>query len=201
MAGNASIPTNHNLYDVWPETASNGKTYWKARVPSKRGEATIILLDWYSLDEQSQAVIRDPAQMPEWKPLYFELAYEQFREYENARKHAASVEFNEAIKVDTPATTSPMWLTISTQEASVESEDTVEQILSQVSAKVAERIRLKVLGDLSFVDIARLENPGATEAEIATAANSIGRSVTRGLKRLREVLENQCPVSGSGEDV
>ncbi len=94
-----------------------------------------------------------------------------------------------------------MWLTISAQEASVESEDTVEQILSQVSAKVAERIRLKVLGDLSFVDIARLENPGATEAEIATAANSIGRSVTRGLKRLREVLESQCPVSGSGEDV
>lgn len=200
MAGNASAP--HSLYDVWAETASNSKTYWKARVPSKEGQATIELLDWDTLDAPTQAILLDRDQMPAWKLYYFELAYQQFRKHEVARKHASKGEFDENVTIEIgtlPA--SYQWVSISAIEDHTESDEVVDRLLSYVSPIVAERICKKVLDGRTFVEIAREENPHASETEIATAANSIGRSVKRGLQQLRKILESECPLSNEAKDV
>ena len=200
MAGNASTP--HSLYDVWAETASNGKTYWKARVPSQREAATIELFDWDALDTPTQAVLLDRSQMPDWKIYYFELAYEQYRKHENARKRTSKFELDENIAIGiNELPDSYQWVSISAIEDHTESEEAVEHLLSCVSQKVAERICKKVFEGKTFVEIAREENPGASEEEIAKAANSIDRSVTRGLKHLKKILQSECPLSGAVEDV
>lgn len=200
MADNAS--TNHNLYDVWPVKDSKGRTHMKARVPSSRREASIELFDWKRFTAADQAILLDPAQLPEWKLAYFEVAYEQFREHENQRKRASKSELDESIQVDDRRSAKPrMWLTIRTAEEQRIDEEAVEEILSHVSRTVASRIYRHVIDQMPFVEIAREENPGADEAQIERVSNTIGRSVQRGLATLEKVLSPECPVSAAAKDV
>lgn len=135
------------------------------------------------------ALLYDPGYVADWKVAYLHQAYRDFRTVKNARDRGDLFYSDWEVEVHD----GPQFLSVSVHEDQVDSELVVEWLLSQVSDKQAEQIRLHVFEGFSFVEIAREELPGADEAEVARRANSIGRSVKRGLKRLREFIEQECP--------
>jgi len=135
------------------------------------------------------AVLYDPTYVPEWKVAYLRNAYRSFRAAENARNRGDLSYSDWEVEVHD----GPQYLNVSVHEDRVDSELVVEWLLSQVSTKQAGHIRLHVFERLSFVQIAREELPGAGEVDVAKRANSIGRSVKRALKKLREFIEQECP--------
>lgn len=135
------------------------------------------------------ALLYDPGYAADWKVAYLHQAYRDFRTVKNARDRGDLSYSDWEVEVHD----GPQYLNVSVHEEQVDSELVVEWLLSQVSDKQAEQIRLHVFERLSFVEIAREELPGADEAEVARRANSIGRSVKRGLKMLREFIETECP--------
>lgn len=135
------------------------------------------------------SLLYDPTYVPEWKVAYLRTAYRSFRAVENARNRGDLSYSDWEVEVHD----GPQYLNVSVHEDQVDSELVVDWLLSQVSTKQAEHIRLHVFEGLSFVEIAREELPGAGEADVAKRANSIGRSVKRALKKLREFIEQECP--------
>ncbi|VFB06375.1 phage protein [Corynebacterium striatum] len=178
-----------------------GKEFTQIYVPSKvkRGVqkyAWIELVDPPVGDEklglsadEVLALLYDPTYVPEWKVAYLRAAYRSFRAVENARNRGDLSYSDWEVEVHD----GPQYLNVSVHEDQIDSELVVDWLLSQVSAKQAEHIRLHVFEGLSFVEIAREELPGADEADVAKRANSIGRSVKRALKKLREFIEQECP--------
>ncbi|MDK8869354.1 sigma-70 family RNA polymerase sigma factor [Corynebacterium macclintockiae] len=134
-------------------------------------------------------LLYDPTYVPEWKVDYLRAAYHSFRAAENARNRG-DLSYNDW---EVEVHDGPQYLNVSVHEDQVDSELVVDWLLSQVSAKQAEHIRLHVFERLSFVEIARDELPRADEADVTKRANSIGRSVKRALKKLREFIEQECP--------
>lgn len=135
------------------------------------------------------AVLYDPTYVPEWKVAYLHQAYRDFRTVKNARDRGDLSYSDWEVEVHD----GPQYLNVSVHEEQINSELVVEWLLSQVSDKQAEQIRLHVFERLSFVEIAREKLPSADEAEVARRANSIGRSVKRALNKLREFIETECP--------
>lgn len=135
------------------------------------------------------ALLYDPTYVPEWKVAYLRAAYLSFRAAENARNRGDLSYSDWEVEVHD----GPQYLNVSVHEDQIDSELVVDWLLSQVSVKQAEQIRLHVFEQLSFVEIARGELPGADEADVAKRANSIGRSVKRALKKLWEFIEQECP--------
>lgn len=178
-----------------------GKEFTQIYVPSKvkRGVqkyAWIELVDPPVGDEklglsanEVLSLLYDPTYVPEWKVAYLRTAYLSFRAAENARNRGDLSYSDWEVEVHD----GPQYLNVSVHEEQIASELVVDWLLSQVSAKQAEHIRLHVFEGLSFVEIARGELPGADEADVAKRANSIGRSVKRALKKLREFVEQECP--------
>ncbi|CAB0667236.1 sigma-70 family RNA polymerase sigma factor [Corynebacterium diphtheriae] len=178
-----------------------GKEFTQIYVPSKvkRGVqkyAWIELVDPPVGDEklglsanEVLSLLYDPTYVPEWKVAYLRTAYLSFRAAENARNRGDLSYSDWEVEVHD----GPQYLNVSVHEEQIDSELVVDWLLSQVSAKQAEHIRLHVFEGFSFVQIAREELPGADEAEVAKRANSIGRSVKRALKKLREFIEQECP--------
>lgn len=134
-------------------------------------------------------LLYDPTYVPEWKVAYLRAAYLSFRAAENARNRGDLSYSDWEVEVHN----GPQYLNVSVHEEQVDSELVVDWLLSQVSVRQAEHIRLHVFEQLSFVEIAREERPGADEADVAKRANSIGRSVKRALKKLQEFIEQECP--------
>ena len=126
-------------------------------------------------------LLYDPTYVPEWKVAYLRIAYRSFRAAENARNRGDLSYSDWEVEVHD----GPQYLNVSVHEDQIDSELVVDWLLSQVSAKQAEYLRLHVF--------AREELPGADEADVAKRANSIGRSVKRALKKLREFIEQECP--------
>ncbi|MCT2150955.1 hypothetical protein M3D48_10085 [Dermabacter vaginalis] len=188
-------------YSVRAKKAS-GKVYTQIYVPStisKDGTQTyawIELVDPPVGDEslgvnadEVLALLYDTTYVPEWKVEYLRSAYLSFRAVENARKRGALSYNDWEVEVHD----GPQYLNVSVHEEQVDSELVVDWLLSQISVKQAEYIRLHVIEGLSFVEIAREELPGADDADVAKRANSIGRSVRRALNKLREFIEQKCP--------
>lgn len=188
-------------YSVRTEKVS-GKVYTQIYVPSTISKEGIQNYAWIELvdppvgDEELDlsadevlALLYDPTYVPEWKVDYLRTAYRCFRAVENARNRGDLSYSDWEVEVHD----GPQYLNVSVHEDQIDSELVVDWLLSQVSAKQAEHIRLHVFEGFSFVEIAREELPGAGEADVAKRANSIGRSVKRALKKLREFIEQECP--------
>lgn len=178
-----------------------GKEFTHIYVPSKVTDgvqeyAWIELVDPPTGDddlglsaEDMLALLYDPTYVPEWKVAYLRADYRSFRATKNARNRGDLSYSDWEVEVHG----GPQYLNVSVHEDQIDSELVVDWLLSQVSAKQAEHIRLHVFERLSFVEIAREELPGADEADVTKRANSIGRSVKRALKKLREFIEQECP--------
>lgn len=179
-----------------------GKVYTQIYVPSTISKDGIQNFAWIELvdppvgDEklglsadEVLALLYDPTCVPEWKVEYLRIAYLSFRAAENARNRGDLSYSDWEVEVHDE----PQYLNVSVHEEQVDSELVVDWLLSQVSAKQAEHIRLHVFEEFSFAEIAREELPGADEADVAKRANSIGRSVKRALTKLREFIEQECP--------
>lgn len=178
-----------------------GKEFTHIYVPSKVTDgvqeyAWIELVDPPTGDddlglsaEDMLALLYDPTYVPEWKVAYLRAAYRSFRAAENARNRGDLSYSDWEVEVHD----GPRYLNVSVHEDQIDSELVVDWLLSQVSVKQAEQIRLHVFERLSFVEIAREELPSADEADVSKRANSIGRSVKRALKKLREFIEQECP--------
>lgn len=192
---------HHAPYSVRTKKVS-GKVYTQIYVPSTISKDGIQNYAWIELvdppvgDEklglsadEVLSLLYDPTYVPEWKVAYLHTAYRSFRAAENARNRGDLSYSDWEVEVHD----GPQYLNVSVHEEQVDSELVVDWLLSQVSAKQAEHIRLHVFERLSFVEIAREELPGAGEADLAKRANSIGRSVKRALKKLREFIEQECP--------
>ncbi|AEI09888.1 sigma-70 family RNA polymerase sigma factor [Corynebacterium macclintockiae] len=180
----------------------SGKVYTQIYVPSTiskdgtQNYAWIELVDPPVGDEklglsadEVLSLLYDPTYVPEWKVAYLRTAYRSFRAVENARNRGDLSYSDWEVEVHD----GPQYLNVLVHEDQIDSELVVDWLLSQVSTKQAEHIRLHVFEGLSFVEIAREELPGAGEADVAKRANSIGRSVKRALKKLREFIEQECP--------
>lgn len=181
---------------------AGGKVYTQIYVPSTiskdgtQNYAWIELVDPPVGDESlglsADEVLKrlyDPRFTQAWKVAYLRHAYHSFRAVENARNRGDLSYSDWEIEVHD----GPQHLNVSVHEDQVDGELVADWLLAQVSAKQAEQIRLHVFERLSFVEIAREELPGADEAEVKKRANSIGRSVKRGLEKLREFIDQECP--------
>lgn len=179
-----------------------GKVYTQIYVPSTTSKdgtqnyAWIELVDPPTGDEELKLradeildLLYDPTYLADWKVAYLHQAYRDFRSVENTRNRGDLSYSDWEVEVHD----GPQYLNVSVHEDQINSELVVDWLLAQVSAKQAEQIRLHVFEQLSFVEIAREELPGADEADVAKRANSIGRSVKRALKKLREFIEQECP--------
>lgn len=179
-----------------------GKVYTQIYVPSTvskdgtQNYAWIELVDPPTGDkklglsaDEVLALLYDQTYVSDWKIAYLREAYLEFRAMENARNRSDVSYSDWEVEVHD----GPQYLNVSVHEDQIDSELVVDWLLSQVSVKQAEHIRLHVFEGLSFVEIARDELPGADEADVAKRANSIGRSVKRALKKLREFIEQECP--------
>lgn len=193
--------SHHAPYPVRTKKVG-GKVYTQIYVPSTISKDGIQNYAWIELvdppvgDEELGlsadevlALLYDATYVPEWKVAYLSTAYLSFRAAENARNRGDLSYSDWEVEVHD----GPQYLNVSVHEDQVDSELVVDWLLSQVSVKQAEHIRLYVFERLSFVEIAREELPGADEAEVARRANSIGRSVKRALTKLREFIEQECP--------
>lgn len=191
----------HAPYSVRTKKA-NGKVYPQIYVPSTVSKDGTQNFAWIELvdppvgDEhlglsadEVLALLYDPTYVLEWKVEYLRTAYRSFRAAENARNRGDLSYSDWEVEVHNGS----QYLNVSVHEEQIDSELVVDWLLSQVSAKQAEHIRLHVFEGFSFVEIAREELPGADEADVAKRANSIGRSVKRALKKLCEFIEQECP--------
>lgn len=178
-----------------------GKEFTQIYVPSKIKEgvqecAWIELVDPPIGDddlglsaEDMLALLYDPTYVADWKVAYLHQAYREFRDIKNARDRGDLSYSEWAVEIHD----GPHYVSVSIHEEQVDSEMVVDQWLTHVSAKQAEQIRLYVFDQLSFVEIARDELPDGEPDEIAKRANSIGRSVKRGLNKIGKFIETQCP--------
>ncbi|HBH5716307.1 TPA: hypothetical protein KTX52_002951, partial [Enterococcus faecium] len=127
-----------------------GKEFTQIYVPSKvkRGVqkyAWIELVDPPVGDEklglsadEVLALLYDPTYVPEWKVAYLRAAYRSFRAVENARNRGDLSYSDWEVEVHD----GPQYLNVSVHEDQIDSELVVDWLLSQVSAKQAEHIRL-----------------------------------------------------------
>ncbi|AEX47459.1 sigma-70 family RNA polymerase sigma factor [Corynebacterium diphtheriae] len=187
-----------------------GKVYTQIYVPSTvskdgtQNYAWIELVDPPTGDkklglsaDEVLALLYDQTYVSDWKIAYLREAYLEFRAMENARNRSDVSYSDWEVEVHD----GPQYLNVSVHEEQIDSELVVDWLLSQVSAKQADHIRLHVFEGLSFVQIARDELLGAGEADVTKRANSIGRSVKRALKKLREFIEQECPDLAPGGGV
>lgn len=180
---------------------SAGKEFTQIYVPSRivggvQQYAWIELVDPPTGDRELRLsadevldLLYDPGYVAEWKVAYLQQAYQDFRAMKNARERGDISYSDWQVEIHD----GPQHTTISLSHEQINSQLVVDSWLAHLPEKQARFIRLHVFDGLSFVEIARLEHPDAGDAEIATKANSIGRSVKRGLKKLAAVVELECP--------
>ena len=142
-----------------------GKTFTQIYVPSRvvggvQGYAWIELVDPPTGDEELKLradevldLLYDPTYLADWKVAYLQQAYRDFRSVKNARELGDLSYSDWEVEVHDGR----QFMNVSVHEDQVDSELVVDWLLSQVSAKQAEQIRLHVFERLSFVEIARKE--------------------------------------------
>lgn len=181
---------------------SGDKVYTQIYVPSTTSKEGVQHYAWITLVdpptgdkklklsvEEILKVLFDPTDVPDWKVAYLRQAYADFRAVKNARGRGDISYSDWVVEVHD----GPQYTTLSLFEEQIDSQLVVDSWLAHLGDKQANYIRLYVFDRCSFVEIARLEHPDADAAEIEKKANSIGRSVKRGLKKLAEILKSACP--------
>ena len=195
------------------KTDSNGQEHWQIYLPSKRGYAWVELTDFPD-DQEFRDQILDPDFLPAWKVMWLEDAYQRFRDRENDRKHRGKgkqAEFgNEDDLLDPERRTKRQrrdYVRAMVREG--EAFDPELQLIRQTEAAVAEKAVAEILlprtdqqrkyltlslgEDMSYADIARLENPDADQAEINKVADAVRKSVTRALNRIHKNFGHTRP--------
>lgn len=195
------------------KTDSNGQEHWQIYLPSKRGYAWVELTDFPD-DQEFRDQILDPDFLPAWKVMWLEDAYQRFRDRENDRKHRGKgkqAEFgNEDDLLDPERRTKrqrrdyvramvregeafdPELQLIRQTEAAV-AEKAVAEILLPLTDQQRKYLTLSLGEDMSYADIARLENPDADQAEINKVADAVRKSVTRALNRIHKKFGHTRP--------
>lgn len=178
-----------------------GKTFTQIYVPSRvvggiQEYAWIELVDPPTGDEELELradeildLLYDPEYLADWKVAFLQQAYRDFRAVKNARERGDISYSDWQVEIHD----GPQYTNVSLSQEQIDAQLVVDSWLANLPERQARFIRLHVLDGLSFVEIARLEHPDAGDAKITTKANSIGRSVKRGLKKLAAVVERECP--------
>lgn len=170
--------------------------YTQIYVPSiiKRG---VQQYAWIELVDPPEGELRDllydPSYIADWKVGYLQRAYEEFRDAENERKRGGTLSYNN-LSVELPAEIGHYTTVAFTTVEQVDARLTVASLLAELSTEHRRHFRLHFLDGYTFVEIARLENPDAGEAEIKKRANSIGRAVKRNFAKLQKISQTDCPV-------
>lgn len=138
-------------------------------------------------------LLYDPSYIADWKIDYLQRAYEEFREAENERKRGGTMSYNN-LSVELPAGIGHYTTVAFTTVEHVDARLTVASLLADLSPEHRRHFRLHFLEGYTFVEIARMENPDADEAEIKKRANSIGRAVKRNFAKLQKISQTDCPV-------
>lgn len=190
---------NHSPYVFRTVHDSKGQPHYQFRMPTARGAWVEVDLP---PDSEVQRQLLDSSFLPPWKIEWFRQAYEDFRLKERTRKHVAKSAFNETIKVEIGGGLPvEAWLTDTRPEDRIIDDETVDELLEGLSDLVALRVRLHVLEGLNYNEIAQLENPECAPGHLNTAENSIGRSINRALRKMREKISASCPNSHYREAV
>ena len=158
-----------------------GKVYTQIYVPSTISKDGIQNYAWIELvdppvgDEalglsadEVLALLYDPMYVLEWKVAYLRTAYLSFRAAENARNRGDLSCSDWEVEVHY----GPQYLNVSVHEDQVDSKLVVDWLLSQVSAKQAEHIRLHVFEQLSFVQIVQTKPMWPSEPTASGARSS-----------------------------
>lgn len=143
--------------------------------------------------EEILDLLYDPSYFADWKIDYLQWAYEEFRDAENERKRGGTLSYNN-LSVELPAEIGHYTTVAFTTVEQVDARLTVASLLAELSPEHRRHFRLHFLDGYTFVEIARLENPEADEAEIKKRANSIGRAVKRNFEKLQKISQSDCPV-------
>lgn len=143
-------------------------------------------------EDELRDLLYDPSFIADWKISYLQRAYEEFRDAENERKRGYALSYNN-LSVELPAQDG-LYTTVALTEEQIDDRLMLASLLAELNPQQRHYLTQYYLGGYSFVEIARLENPEADEAEIKKRANSIGRSVKRSLTKLQEISQTDCPV-------
>lgn len=168
---------------------SGGKEFIHVYVPSRVRKDGTQDYAWVPVDAESECeemrkILRDTTQLPAWKIAYLEELYSEFRETENARKRG---DISYSIWQD-ELRDSKQYVTFSIDEEVCDLRMMLADAFSELPTHVREWIWMKLVEGLTFVEIARLEKPGASVQEVKTAADTISKAVRRGLQKVKEKL-------------
>lgn len=170
--------------------------YTQIYVPSiiKQGEQQYA---WIELVDPPEGelldLLYDPSYIADWKIGYLQRAYEEFRDAENERKRGYDLSYNN-LSVELPAQPGHYTTVALETEEQADARLTLASLLAELSPEHRRHFRLHFLDGYTFVEIARLENPEADEAETKKRANTIGRAVKRNLEKLQKISQTDCPV-------
>ncbi|SQG63699.1 phage protein [Corynebacterium renale] len=131
----------------------SGKVYTQIYVPSTISKDRAQNYAWIELvdppvgddllglsADEVLGLLYDPTYVPGWKVAYLRAAYRSFRAVENARNRGDLSYSDWEVEVHD----GPQYLNVSVHEEQIDSELVVDWLLSQVSDKQAEHIRLHV---------------------------------------------------------
>lgn len=192
-------------YESRCKSDSRGQEHWQVFVPSKRGYAWLELRDLPD-DEEVRAQILDPDFLPEWKVAWLAAEYEQFREQENARKRKDAsysdwpMEPWDNAEVEAHGTSLPEVYALK-QAEQAEAEKVLAQIFLPLTDQQKKYLTLSLGDGLSYADIARQDNPDASQSEINKLADGVRQCVNRAKKAIHKKHGDTRPDSASFEDV
>ena len=184
---------------------SRGKEHWHVYLPSKKGFAWVELIDFPS-DQEFRSQILDPDFLPPWKIAWLEDAYQRFRESENARKRKDTsysdwgVEPWDEEEIEAQGIALPELYALR-QAQQEQAERVVAEILLPLTEQQRTYITLSLGEQMSYADIARAENPDASQAQINKRADAIRKSVDRGVDRIVKKFGHTRPDSPDARGV
>lgn len=184
---------------------SNGREHWQIYLPSKRGYAWTEVTDLPS-DQELRDQIFDPDFLPEWKLWWLEEAYARYRERENARKRKDTSYSDWRVEPWDELQTEPWGMSLPEvhalrQREQIEAERVLAVILLPLTPQQRKYLTLSLGEGRSYADIARQENPDASQAEINKAADAVRKRVNRAKKRIRNRHGGTRPDLKGLEDV
>lgn len=173
-------------YSVKYKTNQHGDRVPLIFVPTPRGGAWIELLLEYPLPDEVLGTLLNPDELPKWKVTFLEWMYLRFREVENARKRGdisySGFTYESESLYLVASSTQP-----ATPEKSLETRETLAEILLPLTVDQRRYLIATAGGESDrFMRVARDENPGATEKQLAKEANRIRSVVNRARKQVEK---------------
>lgn len=215
MQRNDSV--NPAPFSVRTKVDHRGKEHQQIYVPSRRGHAWIEIYEWPD-DPSVVADILDPTCDAEWKRLFLEDAYDTFRDRENERKRrteaygseedlwdpserSRSARRNYLDALERDGSQYDPEAQFFAREEDRERQRVVAEILLPLTSQQQTYLTLSLARGMSYADIAREENPGASQEQVNKRADAIRKSVDRALDRIRKKHGNTRPDLTDGKGV